>query len=124
MGLRHEVELAAGHVRIIGTGRLTMPEMIAAVDAVAEDPRFCSHFTVTFDIREGDYTAEMDDGDMFVAALKRREADFQNRNALVVPPSLRVLGRLFCLLAQVSGLDRFQSFTDMAEARAWCARAP
>ena len=65
MGLRYEIDLAAARVQIIGTGRLSMPAMIAVVDEVAMDPRFCTHFTVIFDIRNADYTAELNDGDAF-----------------------------------------------------------
>jgi len=120
MGMRYEIDQAVANVRIIGTGHLSMPEMISVVDAVAEDPRFCSNFTVIFDIRNANYTAELNDGDAFVAALKRREVNFQNRFALVVPESIHILAKLFCLLAQVSGIDRMQCFTDIGEARKWC----
>ena len=123
MGLRYEIDLAAARVQIIGTGRLSMPAMIAVVDEVAMDPRFDTHFTVIFDIRDADYTAELNDGDAFVTALNRREADFQNRFALVVPGSLLVLAKLFCLLAQVSGIDRIQCFTDIGLAQTWCGAA-
>jgi len=54
-----------------------------------------------------------------VAALDRRASAFSKRFALVVPPSLQVLGTLFCLLAQVKGIDRIKCFTDMRLARAW-----
>jgi hypothetical protein len=104
---------------MIGTGRLTMPEMIAVVDQIADDPRFRSDFPVLFDIRDAEYTAELNDGNEFVAALDRRESAFQKRFALVVPPSLQLLGTLFCLLAQVKGVDRMKCFTDMRDANEW-----
>ena len=107
-------------MRVTGAGKLSMPAMIAVVDAIAADPRFRSHLPVLFDIRQGDYTAELNDGDAFVAALKRRDADVQGRVALVVSESIHVLARLFCLLAEVSGIDRLRCFTNIGEARRWC----
>ena len=106
-------------MHVIGTGRLTMPDMIAVVDQIADDPRFRSDFPVLFDIRDAEYTAELNDGNEFVAALDRREIAFQKRFALVVPPSLQVLGTLFCLLAQAKGVDRLKCFTDTRAAREW-----
>lgn len=106
-------------MRVIGTGTLTMPLMIAVVDQIAEDHQFRSDFPVIFDIRDAEYTAELDDGNEFVAVLDRREKAFQKRFALVVTPSLQVLGTLFCLLAQVKGIDRIKCFTDMREAHEW-----
>ncbi len=93
------------------------------VDQIADDPRFRSDFPVVFDIREAEYTAEINDGNVFVAALERRERAFQMRFALVVPESLKVLATLFCLLAQVKGIDRIKCFTDMPEAHAWLGLA-
>ena len=97
-----------------------MPGMIASVDQVAEDPRFRSHFTVILDIREANYTAELTDGDAFVATLKHREQAFQNQFVLLVPKSLQVLATLFCLLAKTSGVDRMKCFTDLTDACEWC----
>jgi hypothetical protein len=98
-----------------------MPGMIAVVDRIAADNRFRSDFAVIFDIRQCEYTAELADGDMFVQALHRRQESFQNRFALVVPDSLLVLASLFCLLAQVGGVDRIKSFTRIEDAGDWCA---
>jgi hypothetical protein len=97
-----------------------MPDMIAVVDAVAEDPDFDSSYSVIFDLLKGDYTAELRDGDDFVKALRRRMPDFQNRFALLVPKHLHALGRLYCVLAAVGGFDRANCFTDSKEAKAWC----
>jgi len=120
MGLSYDIDVEKALVCIVGTGSLSMPAMIAAVEDVANDPRFCSHFTVVFDLRGGDYTPELQDGDAFAAELRRRKKDFQNRFAVVVPESLHFLAKLYCVLANVGGFDRMQCFTDMAEARSWC----
>jgi hypothetical protein len=119
MGIRYRIDLSRVLVHVIGAGRLTMPEMITVVDQIADDPRFSSDFPVLFDIRDAEYTAELNDGDEFVAALDRRESAFQKRFALVVPRSLQVVATLFCLLAQVKGIDRIRCFTDMREAHEW-----
>ena len=120
MPLSHDIDAATGTVRIAASGRVTMPEMVAAVDRVAEDPRFGSGFAVVLDLRKADYTAELEDGNAFVAALRRREADFQGRFALLVPERLHVLATLFCLLADTAGVDRMKCFRDEAEAELWC----
>lgn len=101
-----------------------MPEMIAVVDRIAEDPGFRSDFYLVFDIREAEYTAEIDDGDAFVAVLQRRGDYFRNRIALVVPEALHVLAKLFCLLAHAKGIERMQCFTDIGKAREWCVETP
>ena len=120
MTLCNEIDPLKEHVRITGKGTVTMPEMITAVDQVAEDTRFRSHFTVILDIRDANYTAELADGDAFVAALKRREQAFQNRFVLLVSKPLQILATLFCLLAKTSGVDRMKCFTDITEAGEWC----
>ena len=120
MGLRYDIDTSTSHVRIVGTGKLSMPEMIAAADQVAGDPRFVPGFAAILDIREGSYTAEMYDGQAFVAAIKRRRQDFPKRFALLVPQSLHVLGTLFCLLAKTSGIDTMNCFTDIGGASEWC----
>lgn len=119
MGIRYSIDPSRAMVCVIGAGRLTMPEMIAVVDQIAEDRQFRSDFPVVFDIREAEYTAEIEDGNAFVAALDRRESAFQKRFALVVSPALELLGTLFCLLAQVKGIDRIKCFTDVDDARTW-----
>ena len=108
------------YVHVIGVGQQTMGEMIAVVDALAEDLTFNPNYSVIFDISNGDYTAELKDGDEFVAALKRRMSDFKNKFALVVPPHLQVLAKLYSVLATVGGFDRMQCFLDIDQARQWC----
>jgi hypothetical protein len=124
MPLRYDIAPAETHVRITGTGSLTMPEMIAVVNAVAEDPRFNSHYTVIFDISNAEYTAELSDGEAFVAVLKRRMNDFKNRFALLVPQHLQFLAKLYSVLASTGGFDRMQCFTELKEAEAWCRTSP
>ena len=120
MELHYDIDAGREHVRIAGTGRLTMPAMVAVVDRVAEDPRFSSRFSVLFDLSDAEYTAELGDGEAFVAALRRRLEDFQGRFALMVPTSLHFLAQMYCLLAQMGGFDRMQCFTDRDEALKWC----
>ena len=120
MPLQYEINPADETVHVIGTGMLLMPEMIAVVDEVAEDPAFHPDFCMLFDLRDGDYNAELRDGDAFVAALKRRMSNFQNRFALIVPPHLHFLAKLYSVLAEVGGFDQMKCFTDMDEARKWC----
>lgn len=119
MGIRYVIDPARALVHVIGTGMLTMPELTAVVDQIADHPQFRSDFPVVFDIRDSEYTAQINDGDEFVAALDRRESAFQRRFALVVPQSLEMLATLFCLLARVKGVDRIKCFTDMGQAHEW-----
>jgi hypothetical protein len=120
MGLSYDIDSAREHVRIVGRGQLTMPEMIAVVERVAGDPRLLPHFTAILDIRDAEYTADLNDGDAFVEGLKRTEKYFQNRFVLLVPESLHFLGTLFCLLAKASGVDRMKCSMKIEEAEAWC----
>ena len=108
------------YVHIHAVGPQKMPEMIATVDMIAEDPLFDSSYCVIFDFLKGDYKAELRDGDDFVAALKRRAPDFQNRIALLVPEHLHALGKLYSVLAAVGGFDRMNCFADPEKARTWC----
>ena len=119
MSIQYSIVPSELQVRVAGEGRVTMPEMIGVVDRIACDPRFRSEFTVIFDIREADYTAEIEDGNEFVAALDRRESAFQKRFALVVSESLQPLATLFCLLAHAKGIHRIKSFTGVQEACDW-----
>ncbi len=119
MGIRYSIDPSRALVQVIGRGRITMTEMTAAIDQIADHPQFRSDFPVVFDIRDAEYTAEINDGNEFVAALDRRESAFQKRFALVVPQSLQVLATLFCLLARVKGVDRIRCFIDMREAHEW-----
>jgi len=120
MGLDYTIDPSAAQVSVVGSGHLSMSQMLAVVERVAEDPRFRSQYTVIYDIRRSDYAARLEDGDAFAATLKRREASFQNRFALVVPESLHMLARLYCVVASVAGVDRLKCFTDMEAAAAWC----
>ncbi len=120
MGISYTIHPDQQYVHIVATGRQYMPEMIATVDAVAEDPAFDSSYCVLFDLQDGDYTAELQDGEDFVAALKRRIPDYQNKFALIVPQHLQVLAKLYSVLAAVGGFDRMQCFLDIDEAREWC----
>jgi hypothetical protein len=120
MGLTHRIDPVAEHVRIVGVGTLTMPEILAAVERAVADPALRPHYTAILDIREGDYTAELQDGDVFVHRLKELERYFQNRFALLVPESLHFLGTMFCLLAKAGGVDRMKCFVDLDRAREWC----
>jgi hypothetical protein len=120
MSLTYAIDAQKKHVRIIGEGPLVMPAMIAVVDQAAEDPRFSSSYSVIFDLTHAVYTAELSDGEAFVAALKRRLPDFQDKFALAVPPELHFLAQMYCVLAKVGGFDRMQCFTDLDEACRWC----
>jgi len=120
MAISYSIYPEQQYVHVIGTGMQTMPEMIAAVDAIAEDPAFNPDYSVLFDLCQGDYTAELQDGDDFVVALKRRMPDFQNKFALVVPQYLHVLAKLYSVLAAVGGFDRMKCFLDINEAKTWC----
>ena len=108
------------YAHVIGIGKQTMPEMIATVDAVGDDPEFNSGYNLIFDLQNGDYTAELRDGDDFVVALKRRMPDFQNLFILLVPKHLHVLAKLYSVLAAAGGFDRMKCTTDMNEALEWC----
>jgi len=120
MSLSYTIDPEYEHIRITGLGPLTMPSMIAVVDAVAEDIRFDSSFSVVFDLTRADYTAELSDGDAFVSALKRRLEDFQGKFALAVPESLHFLAQMYCVMARLGGFDRMQCFTDLDETKKWC----
>ena len=79
MGLSYDIDPQEAHVRIIGTGPVSMPGMIAVVEQVAADPRFQSDFRVIFDLRAAKYTAELNDGDELAAVLRQKRSDFQNK---------------------------------------------
>ena len=108
------------YVHVIGTGKQTMPEMIATVDAVTDDPEFTPDYNVIFDLQNGDYTAELRDGDDFVVALKRRMPDFKSLFILLVPKHLHVLAKLYSVLAAAGGFDRMKCTVNMNEALEWC----
>jgi hypothetical protein len=120
MPLSYDIVDQAPQVRIVGDGVMTMPGMIAVIAQVAADARFQSNFTVTFDLRKARYTAELADGEALAAVLRQKKTDFQNRFAVVVPESLQLLAKLYCLLAAVGGFEPIQCFTDMGKAEAWC----
>ena len=122
--LSYIIHTAERTVHVIGIGQLKMPEMIAVVDAVADDPAFCSKFCVLFDLSHGDYRAELSDGDSFVKALMRRKEFFENKFALIVPEHLHFLAKLYSVLAATGGFDRMKCFTDFNTAREWCGLAP
>jgi len=120
MALHYDIDAGAGCVRIAGAGPLSMTEMVAMVDTVAEDARFRPHYGVIFSLLNATYAADLPDGDIFADALKRRQKDFQGPFALVVPPGLHVLAQLFCVMARTGGFDRMRCFLDAAEAEDWC----
>jgi hypothetical protein len=123
MGLGYDIVDEDSQVRVVGTGIVTMSGMIAIFQKVAEDPRFRSYFTVTFDLRKATYRAELADGDALVAVLNQKKTDFQNRLAVVVPESLHLLARLYCALTTLGGFDKIQCFTSMNQAQEWCRKA-
>lgn len=107
------------HVKVVGTGKVSMSAMISLFDEIVADDRFRSHFTILVDLRSAKYTAEMADGDALAAVLRQKRTDFQNRLALVVPESLRVLARLYCALVKLGGFEQIRCFTEMEEAKGW-----
>ena len=123
MAIAYSVDSATAHVRLVGTGVVTMSMVVSTFDQIATDPAFRPHFTVLIDNRQSSYTAELQDGDELVLALKRRRDDFPSPVALLVPKSLHVLARLYCLLIETSGIHTVRCFTDMAEALQWCGVA-
>ena len=120
MPLDYSIDPDRAHVCIVGTGPVSMRSMIAVVERVAADTHFSSHFTVTFDLRDVEYTAELGDGNTLAAVLRRKDSDFQNRFAVVVSEPLHFLARLYCALTHMAGFDKIECFTDMEEAREWC----
>ena len=124
MALTYEIDKQVERARITGTRKVTMSSMIDVVQQVADDPGFSSHFTVIFDLREAEYTAELSDGDALAAVLRQKTDRFLNRFAVVVPESLHFLARLYCALTGLAGFDKIKCFTDMAEAERWCGSPP
>ena len=124
MPLSYEIVDEAPQVRVTGTGPVTMTGMIDIIGKVALDPFFHSHFTVTLDLREAKYTAELADGDALSAVLNQKKSDFQNKFAVVVPEALHFLARLYCALTTLGGFDKIQCFTNMDEAHYWCRTSP
>jgi hypothetical protein len=120
MSLRYLIDEAGAHVRISGSGRLTMEEMTELIDRIATDSRYRQDFGVVFDLRNAHYTPELNDGNLFVGVITRRQTEFRGRFALVVPESLHVLASLYCVLAEVAGFDRLKCFRDLGDACAWC----
>ena len=120
MAIDYTIYADQGYVHVVGIGKQTMPEMVAVVDAIAEDPEFNFSYSVIFDLRKGNYTAELRDGEDFVSVLKRRMEQFQNKFALLVPETLHVLAKLYSVLATVGGFDRMKCFLDIEKAKEWC----
>jgi hypothetical protein len=108
---------------ITGDGPMFMTTMIEAVEGVARDPAFRPRFTVIFDLRQARYTAMIADGDALADVLRKKGGDFRNRFAVVVPESLHILAKLYCLVVTMAGFDRIRCFTDMEEAERWCCAA-
>ena len=124
MALSYNIVSEAPQARIVSHGAVTMSAMIDSVERLAADPRFDPQFTVTLDLREATYTAELADGDALSAVLNRKKGRFQNRFAVVVPEALHFLARLYCALATVGGFDKIRCFTSMDEAETWCRKQP
>lgn len=120
MGLSYAIVDEAPEVRVVGSGSVSMSEMIAIFQEVAEDPDFHSYYTVIFDLRTATYRAKLADGDVLSAVLNQKKTDFQKRLAVVVPESLHLLARLYCALTTLGGFDKIQCFTNMNQAQAWC----
>ncbi len=121
MPLHYNIDPKERLVRIVGTGVVSMSSTIAEVERVAADPRFEPRFMVIFDLREVHYEAELKDGDELAAVLRQKKSDFQNKFAVVVPGSLLLLVKLYCLLANMAGFEKIMPFTDMEEAEKWCS---
>ncbi len=123
MPVDYSIDPEESHVRVVGMEKVTMAKMIALFDQIADDPSFHSQFTVLVDLRTARYTAELADGDALAAVLRQKRTDFQNRLAIVVPPSLHVLTRLYCSLVRLGGFDKIECFTEMEPAEEWCRAA-
>ena len=119
MSLSYVINPEKSHVQVFGAGKVTMPAMIEIIQKVAADSRFSPQFTVIFDLRGVQYTAELADGDALATVLRQRKNNFQNRFAVVVPEHLQVLAKLYCLLANMGGFDKIMPFTDMVKAGEW-----
>ena len=120
MALSYQIYEKQTYALIVGSGMLTMSSMIEVVERAVEDPRFSSSYTIVVDLRNAEYQARLNDGDEFVAALKRRQEDIKGKFALVVPEQFHFLGRLYTVLASVGGIERMQCFTVLEEALEWC----
>ena len=121
MAMNHCVDVGRARAYVSGVGTVTMSESIAAIEQVAADPSFQPDFTVLFDLRRVDYTADLADGDALAAALKDNKERFGRRFAVVVSDSLFLMVKLYCLLARVGGYEPIKCFTDMSEAERWCS---
>lgn len=120
MPLSYTIADQEQQVVITGDGAVTMAGMIAFVEQVAVDPQFRPHYTVILDLRTADYAADMEDGEKLAATLKLKRTDFQNKFAVVVPDTLYLLAKLYCVMSRLGGFEKIQCFTDLDQARAWC----
>ena len=107
------------YVHVTAIDRQRMDDMIAVIDRLTEDPDFRGEYSVIFDLRRAGYTAELNDGDDFVKALKEHKDLFHNLFILLVPEELHVLARLFAALAAAGGFDRMRVTTELSEALRW-----
>jgi hypothetical protein len=120
MPYQYTIDEPGRHVRVTGTGRITMESTIAVIDTVTGDPRFRPEFTLLMDLRAAEYTADLHDGDALAQVLRERRYEIANRFAVVVPESLFMLIKLYCLLANVAGYETIRCFIDAEEAERWC----
>ena len=120
MAIDYVIHTDRKYVHVKGTGQQRMPGMIAVVNDIVSDPEFLPDYNVIFDLHEGGYTAELNDGNDFVAALKLRMADFRSLFILVVPASLLPLAKIYSVLAATGGFDRMKCTTDLHTALEWC----
>lgn len=120
MPLSYDIAESTQQVTIVGDREVTMGGMIVVVNQAAMDPRFRSHYSVLFDLRTADYTADLEDGEVLAAELKQKRREIQGRFAVVVSDGLFLLAKLYCVMARMSGFENIQCFNDVDQARAWC----
>ena len=123
MSFVYDIESSNKSVWVRGKGLVHMSSIVSIMDRVSADPRFRSHFKIILDIRNAQYTADLDDGHILTKAIIQNRHHFQEGIAMVVPDSLSFLARTYCQLSSLGGYDRMASFTDISEARRWCNAA-
>ena len=119
MSSEYTIDPKEGLVRIQCVGKISMAAAIEIFERVAADAHYQPHFRVLFDVRLARYTADLNDGDELVAVLRKKDRAYQNKVAVVVPESLHIIAKLYCLLSNTAGFDRIMTFTDLDQAKAW-----
>lgn len=123
MAFVYEISRSGNHVKVVGTGKITIANCIRIIRSVLSDPRYRSNSTALIDLNDAVFTYRDKDEVIKIAkTLEAVQALLTNRIAIVAKRSTLFPSEIFSLYIRQATHIKIRVFMTRTSAMAYCRK--